>query len=404
MALHTAMQVFRPEPSVLGQGGLYSFRMLIYAFLACFPGCLCALAFTSDPGYMSQGPTCSLPIRPFWHRLAISWIPRYVIMITIVILYISIYVHAERQLTNTDSFRGWMNMKINAVREGDHQRATTTDPSTVSQLLFHTTTGPSDLYRSPANQVIRGSHGDTTPASYQVASQVSNPEGVQGSLTGRASVGGNLHLQQHQEQQRPNVRQSVGFEGRLRRPTTRDPVQEQMQRKHDAIRRQLRMLFIYPLCYFIVWIMPFVNHLQTYNNYRAENPIFALVVLSYISISLIGTVDSIVFSVRERPWRHISGTDGTILGSFQFWKHGASRKSSMGSIAPNNTRNHEGSHCRIEVEDGQVAGVLSGAQKNEMAEQKLGQGQGQNPNQLRRLTVDAGIPSKESVARQRGSV
>lgn len=65
-------------------------------------------------------------------------------------------------------------------------------------------------------------------------------------------------------------------------------------------RRQLCTLFIYPLIYIIIWIFPFVNHALGYG--RDAQP-FWLLVLSLVPLAVQGTVDCVVFSAREKPWR-----------------------------------------------------------------------------------------------------
>lgn len=37
-------------------------------------------------------------------------------------------------------------------------------------------------------------------------------------------------------------------------------------------------------------------------------------------VTLMGAIDCLIFCLRERPWRHIPKSDGTFLGSFQFWR------------------------------------------------------------------------------------
>ena len=44
-------------------------------------------------GYISNGPFCSLPLRPYWYRLALAWIPRYLIGFIILGLAVAIYTH-----------------------------------------------------------------------------------------------------------------------------------------------------------------------------------------------------------------------------------------------------------------------------------------------------------------------
>ncbi|CAM1503292.1 Fc.00g080680.m01.CDS01 [Cosmosporella sp. VM-42] len=73
-----------------------------------------------------------------------------------------------------------------------------------------------------------------------------------------------------------------------------------MIKTREKIRRQLRQLFIYPLVYIIVWILPFIVHLTSYG----RGAPFGMVAASLVFVSLQGLADAIVFSLKESPWRH----------------------------------------------------------------------------------------------------
>lgn len=102
-------------------------------------------------------------------------------------------------------------------------------------------------------------------------------------------------------------------------------------KRHHAM-RQLRLLFIYPIVYFIMWLVPFVLNLTNYSDYLVQHPPYGLLVVAYISISLMGAVSALTFSIREHPWRHIAGSDGTFWGSFLFWQHDSTRRCSDNSL------------------------------------------------------------------------
>src|SRR5271155_2707617 len=78
-------------------GALYPHRYWIYVFWVILPVLAACLAFTNPRGYITSGTYCALPIRPLWYRLGLSYIPRYIIFITIFALYgtISVYVHIK---------------------------------------------------------------------------------------------------------------------------------------------------------------------------------------------------------------------------------------------------------------------------------------------------------------------
>ncbi|KAF7192739.1 G protein-coupled receptor GPR1, partial [Pseudocercospora fuligena] len=94
MSLHMSLQIFPPARSFLGHDGLYRIRHFVIAGWFVVPNIMSALAFVnSGPAYISQGGFCSLPVRPIWYRLALSWIPRYLIWIFVMGVAIRIYRH-----------------------------------------------------------------------------------------------------------------------------------------------------------------------------------------------------------------------------------------------------------------------------------------------------------------------
>jgi G protein-coupled receptor GPR1 len=94
----------------------------------------------------------------------------------------------------------------------------------------------------------------------------------------------------------------------------------QRQRRR-AIQRQLRILFIYPIVYMLMWLIPFVSHCLSYSDRFAQHPVFAISLMSSFCQCFMGFADVSVFCWRERPWRHIPGSDGSFLGSFAFWRN-----------------------------------------------------------------------------------
>lgn len=87
VALHTVLYIFR------GRNGLYEYRYYAYAVWILFPITLASLAFINDPGFINSGEFCYLPIHPAWTRQALSWAPRYLILLTILVVYTYIYIY-----------------------------------------------------------------------------------------------------------------------------------------------------------------------------------------------------------------------------------------------------------------------------------------------------------------------
>ena len=94
MSIHMYLQIFPPAHSMLGHDGLYRIRHWVYAAWFLVPNVMAALAFVNPrEGYQVAGAFCFLPIRPFWYRLALFWIPRYLIWIYVVFVAVRIYRH-----------------------------------------------------------------------------------------------------------------------------------------------------------------------------------------------------------------------------------------------------------------------------------------------------------------------
>ncbi|KAK7177547.1 plasma membrane G-protein coupled receptor [Paraphaeosphaeria sporulosa] len=75
MAGHSAIHVF-DTTNTSRTKGLYPYRTYVYDGAFLIPGIMAGLAFINPHwGYMFRA-FCSLPRRPFWYRLALTWIPR----------------------------------------------------------------------------------------------------------------------------------------------------------------------------------------------------------------------------------------------------------------------------------------------------------------------------------------
>ncbi|RDW69365.1 hypothetical protein BP6252_08385 [Coleophoma cylindrospora] len=91
----SALYIFKSRTTA-AEGGLYPYRYTAYLLWVIVPTVMAALGFLNgDNAYQSNGTYCYLPARPFWYRLALSWIPRYVIFVVILAIYVSIYYYVR---------------------------------------------------------------------------------------------------------------------------------------------------------------------------------------------------------------------------------------------------------------------------------------------------------------------
>lgn len=92
-----------------------------------------------------------------------------------------------------------------------------------------------------------------------------------------------------------------------RHGSTFDGSMSTVNKTREKIRRQLRLLFIYPLVYVLVWLVPFISHAANWDDPAVKGP-FPVLVVSLASICAQGAINSLVFSTREKPWRHVKGS------------------------------------------------------------------------------------------------
>ncbi|KAK5107615.1 hypothetical protein LTR62_000950 [Meristemomyces frigidus] len=142
-------------------------------------------------------------------------------------------------------------------------------------------------------------------------------------------------------------------------PPGKPMVTKMVRNRQRAIQRQLRLLFIYPVVYIILWLTPFIMHCFNYNNYYAQNPIFALSLLNAFCQCFLGFADVSIFCWREKPWRHVPGSDGTFLGSFALWTiWGRQRRRRASGVGSESSQQ--------EAEEGVSEGAVAGEQQGKV--------------------------------------
>ena len=306
---------------------------------------MAGLAFVNpDYAYVSQGSFCALPIRPFWYRLAFAWVPRYIIIIVIIGIAIAIYVHVGfrfRSFSHTDS-------SFVKTSEASNTTHNDTDEAKMEDITFEL----NNMQSRPQPKRRLSSVGNDMPrrASAPQATSSSSSHMPQRGKSTRSLPGSSLSLARaHLEIARPTLLSipsgqsfidpipplgDLCFDAgtsdnnkpeSVPSPSTHDltpPVQSGGQlsqaKRRQRIYRQLRLIFIYPLVYTLMWLLPFALHCSNYWDEYAHHPIEVLRVGASLCLSLMGFVDALIFSLREKPWRGIDTSDGTFWGSFVF--------------------------------------------------------------------------------------
>ncbi|KAK0277523.1 G protein-coupled receptor gpr1 [Friedmanniomyces endolithicus] len=389
MGLHMSLQIFPPSrpflARMLGHDGLYRIRYWVFAAWFIIPNIMTSLAFLNHgPAFQAAGAFCYLPIRPYWYRLALSWIPRYLIWIFVMGVAIRIYRHVgnefqvfgqEKDRTTSLNMPGESSVNralatqalvsarrksmaqaaaVDLEKQDSEESAAPGDTSTLrrkslgesrhsqpdcSLSMSYTASrrpsapGWSAAFAFPIEQPPAGSQSaaNSRRGSYQIASGVQAEDFAAGpspadlarhrpSVVTLASIMSSTAPSFTSIPVLPPIQEDKRTSASFGSTSARNAVTNVVQNRRQAIQRQLRLLFIYPVTYIIIWIIPFINHSFNYSDYYAQHPFFVLNVLNTFCQCFLGFADVCVFCWREKPWRHVPGSDGTFLGSFCFWR------------------------------------------------------------------------------------
>ncbi|KAG0123815.1 G protein-coupled glucose receptor regulating Gpa2-domain-containing protein [Tuber indicum] len=316
IAVHSALYIFRPGLTAIGEGGLFRYRHSVYVAWLAFSILMPSLAYiNSAPAYSAQGTFCYLPVRPVWYRMALAWIPRYIILVTILILYASIYIYVRMKFRTFRSHVGASTLEMDtvdlAVPESpkderglpqlDDHGLIPTSPVSDSRQVSNASDQPfAKLMMMPQTIAEKlnfppacsseprpwAYDGDEAPSRRgSLPASIANPEGGTGSS-------------------------SEISHGNKVRGGTADGASAELRRRRIAISRQLRLLFIYPLVYALMWVPSLVSNLLQYRDQFVRNPNFPLACMVAFTIPIQCAVDCWLFTIREKPWRYIPESNG----------------------------------------------------------------------------------------------
>ncbi|KAK9480137.1 G protein-coupled glucose receptor regulating Gpa2-domain-containing protein [Lipomyces japonicus] len=272
IAIHTVMFIMYPQvgsssPNLYG--GLYKYRKIIYVLWFVIPAFLAALAFVDSAnmpgdgkekykmGYVQLTTWCYLPVRPIWYRLALAWIPRYLVLLIICAIYVGLYLYVRRVLR-----------QVNTAMK--HEFAMPTQDPQHEQLPdhhhhhhhHHHHRHDADLSISPL---------DPYPFEHNVDFSTNHNE--------------------------------IDDDAQFVQPRYLNNVQNSSSRQDSQIERQVKLLLLYPIFYMIVWTGPFVNQLLFYFDHFYRNPVVWLSYLSAFMYAISGVANTIIFAIREKPWQ-----------------------------------------------------------------------------------------------------
>ncbi|KAK9390323.1 G protein-coupled glucose receptor regulating Gpa2-domain-containing protein [Lipomyces mesembrius] len=299
IAVHTLMFIMYPQvgsSSAYKYGGLYRYRRTVYILWAAFSILFASLPFvktssvpnnpvtTNDSaslGYIQNVTWCYLPVQPIWYRLVLAWIPRYLVLISICFIYVSVYIYVRKVLRAVD------NVYTRPLATDLPDPVAAVDANQGQQQIDLEKQGVFDEHLPP-NFDFAISPLDPCPFSSNTHPSGSTfPSGSQ-------SIGNDRHganVAAHGQFVTPRYLNNIQMETSAR------------DRQRAFIERQVKYLLLYPIFYVIMWAAPFLSQCLMYSSYFVENPVVWLGYLSACMYAFSGFLNTIIFAIRETPWR-----------------------------------------------------------------------------------------------------
>ena len=364
------LQIFPSARGIFGHDGLYPVRKWVIGVWFFLPHIIASLAFINPRGgYVANGAFCFLPVRPFWYRLALFWVPRYLIWVYITYVAIRIYRHVgtefkvfgqERDRSSSLGMPGESSIdrakqrdevkrrasQANALMEKESPdgsveecapddmscRVRPAQDSTKSSVQgsvpeWSPSFGGEPSIGTPATRSAPASRRGSKMLAPGILSEDFAPPSAfdtsrhRGSITSLGSKRSAGHASFAEDLGLPSITEGLPSQSAAAHSQPNEnTAKKTMELRRRAIQRQLRLLFIYPCVYMILWVIPFVVHCMNYTTYYAHHPIFGLNVVQILCMGVMTFVDVVIFCWREKPWRHIPGSDGTFVGSLCWWR------------------------------------------------------------------------------------
>ena len=311
IAIHTAVYVYNSKlTQAADEGGLWRWRYYVFTAWFIVPGLLAGLAFINPTPYVPLVTWCYLPARPLVWRYTLAWGPRYFILLTISVLYITLYIYVRRVYRTIDRNQ----RESSADSEFDSQASSNgesqpAEPGQInlqrppqSYLQRNRPSIPPQLREDPEKESrpsMSASNETPTPTSETSTSHQNLLPNEQPAVPA-ANVQRNMSAATiHTDVIPPSMHNP---------PTATRDLNGSFSQRRARIERQMRTLFIFPIVYFIMWIPPFVNHLYqviTFDSNATSLPAgtFVVTVIATVFLPVQGFVNVCVYAIRERPWR-----------------------------------------------------------------------------------------------------
>lgn len=285
LAIHTALLIFRKQAARSEEGGLYQYRYYIYAINFLLPILMAALAFVAQnqDGYAPQITWCYLPVKPYWYRFVLSWVPRYVVMISILSIYIAIYIYVKLEYRKV--IKDYKISHTHLEKQNFMARVKTIftiKTTTITDSLEDETVDSTEhVFHKTKNYCIIIYISILRFLSHFPGFSFLDPD--------------RFFPAQMPDSGNSNIDSAI-------QTFQKDSMTEFNQRR-SMIERQIRSIFLYPIAYLLLWTTPFMVHILNYKHPKLFGSYYWICATASFMRPFNCVVDTTVFCIREKPWR-----------------------------------------------------------------------------------------------------
>lgn len=285
LAIHTALLIFRKSSGP--EGGLYKFRYYVYGVNILLPILMASLAFINN-GRRAYAPLitwCYLPPRPVWYRLVLSWVPRYIILVAIISIYVSIYIYVKLEYSKVikefkksqtyleDNNHNSFCINLNSNSSNPNEKTNSASGHGVSGLISKCCITLRKAFFIVGYSLLR--FFSYFPGfSFLEPSKLFQGDNNDADLDPRS-----LAIREFQKD-----------------------TMMRFQQRRNMIERQIRSIFVYPLAYVFLWLAPFAVHVLQFNYEVEHGPIYWIGAIGAFMQPFNCVIDTLAFLIRERPW------------------------------------------------------------------------------------------------------
>ncbi|AOA62398.1 G protein-coupled receptor [Komagataella phaffii CBS 7435] len=318
-AVHTALLIFRPNKKVRNgnnlEGGLFRYRYPVYLVSFLTPILLASLAFINGSGYVPISSWSYLPVHPIWYRLVLSWVPRYIILISIITIYCSIYFYILSQynsvggtakimwkeslwykLSNIVLMLFFPDISLSSRSHGQNAEAAP-DSKNIDNVSVDDNTEFGNWNRLFSIKEEDNSMSSNIQRPFE---KVKIPSSSSMSPRNTAA-----YEEKEKDQIIHDLRERIQLETQ---ETINKETVELFQIRRLQILKQMKVIFIYPIAYIFLWLFPFILQCVEFNYSREGGPVLWLNYVAAFMQPFNCTVDSLVFFFRETPWNLTSSS------------------------------------------------------------------------------------------------